>query len=89
MSSGQQQRVGIARALTNNPHLMLADETTSELDSHTACEILSLFRAIVETECITVLMTSHEPLVDRYVDEILLLKDGSISVPDGVKTGSA
>jgi putative ABC transport system ATP-binding protein len=79
MSGGQQQRVGIARALANQPRLILADEPTGELDSNTAREILKLFRQIVETEHITVLMSSHDPLVDKYVDEILLLKDGQIS----------
>ncbi len=69
MSGGQQQRVGIARALANHPKLLLADEPTGELDSATSREILKLFRQIVETEHITLLMSSHDPLVDKYVDE--------------------
>ncbi len=83
MSGGQQQRVGIARALANRPQLLLADEPTGELDSNTAHEILKLFRQIVEAERITVLMSSHDPLVDNYVDEIILLKDGQIYIPNG------
>jgi ABC-type lipoprotein export system ATPase subunit len=83
MSGGQQQRVGIARALANHPRLLLADEPTGELDSTTARDILSLFRQIVETEHITLLMSSHDPLVDKYVDEIVLLKDGQIERPLG------
>ena len=79
LSGGQQQRVGIARALANRPQLILADEPTGELDSKTSIEILKLFREIVKTERITILMSSHDPLVDNYVDEILLLKDGRIS----------
>lgn len=78
LSGGQQQRVAIARALANRPRLILADEPTGELDSTTAREILSLFRQIVEEEKITVLMSSHDPLVDGYVDEILPMKDGQI-----------
>ncbi len=78
MSGGQQQRVAIARALANNPELILADEPTGELDSVTAREILSLFRRIVEEEHVTLLMSSHDPLVDEYVDEILQLQDGQI-----------
>lgn len=78
MSGGQQQRVGIARALVNNPQLILADEPTGELDSTTAREILTLFRRIVEEERITLLMASHDTLVDEYVDEVLQLKDGQI-----------
>jgi putative ABC transport system ATP-binding protein len=80
MSGGQQQRVGIARALANHPKLLLADEPTGELDSTTAREILKLFRQIVETEHITLLMSSHDPLVDKYVDEIVKLKDGQIEI---------
>ena len=79
MSGGQQQRVGIARALANHPKLILADEPTGELDSSTSREILKLFRQISETEHITLLMSSHDPLVDKYVDEIVLLKDGQIT----------
>jgi putative ABC transport system ATP-binding protein len=82
MSGGQQQRVGIARALANHPKLLLADEPTGELDSNTSREILQLFRTIVDTEQITLLMSSHDPLVDRYVDEIVLLKDGQIVTPN-------
>jgi putative ABC transport system ATP-binding protein len=83
MSGGQQQRVGIARALANHPKLLLADEPTGELDSTTAREILQLFRHIIETEHITLLMASHDPLVNKYVDQIFLLKDGQITVPNG------
>ncbi len=78
MSGGQQQRVGIARALANNPHLILADEPTGELDSVTARETLALFRRIVEEEHVTLLMASHDVLVDEYVDQVLQLKDGRI-----------
>ena len=81
MSGGQQQRVGIARALANRPRLILADEPTGELDSTTAREILKLFRRIIEVEQVTLLMSSHDPLVDGYVDEILQLKDGQIITP--------
>src|SRR6185503_10585432 len=84
MSGGQQQRVGIARALANHPRLLLADEPTGELDSNTAREILRLFQEIVAAEQITVLMSSHDPLVDKYADEIVLLKDGQIFTPIAV-----
>jgi ABC-type lipoprotein export system ATPase subunit len=78
MSGGQQQRVAIARALANRPRLLLADEPTGELDSTTAREILQLFRRIVEEEQVTLLMASHDPMVDKYVDQVLQLKDGQI-----------
>jgi putative ABC transport system ATP-binding protein len=78
MSGGQQQRVAIARSVANNPQLILADEPTGELDSSTAREILSLFRRIVAEERVTLVMVSHDALVDEYVDHILQLKDGQI-----------
>ena len=81
MSGGQQQRVGIARALANSPQLILADEPTGELDSTTAREILALFRRIVEEERVTLVMATHDALVDEYVDEVLQLKDGQIVQP--------
>jgi putative ABC transport system ATP-binding protein len=76
MSGGQQQRVAIARALANRPKLILADEPTGELDTTTARDILALFRRIVETEGVTMLMTSHDPIVLEYVDEVIELQDG-------------
>lgn len=78
LSGGQQQRVAIARALANQPRLILADEPTGELDSLTAEEILTLFQRIVAEEGLTLLMTSHDALVDEYVDRVLHLKDGQI-----------
>ncbi len=78
LSGGQQQRVAIARALANNPDLILADEPTGELDSETAREILGLFGRIVREEHVTVLMASHDSLVDEYVDIVLRLQDGQL-----------
>jgi ABC-type lipoprotein export system ATPase subunit len=78
MSGGQRQRVGIARALANQPRLLLADEPTGELDSSTAREIFTLFRTIAREEQVTVLITSHDVLVDEYVDRFYRLKDGQI-----------
>ena len=51
------------------------------MDSKTSREILKLFRDIMEIEHITVLMSSHDPLVDKFVDEVVLLNDGKISTP--------
>jgi putative ABC transport system ATP-binding protein len=82
LSGGQQQRVAIARALANRPRLILADEPTGELDTTTSREILGLFRQIAQREKLTLLMSSHDPLVDGYVDEILQLKDGQILQPE-------
>src|SRR5258706_1316568 len=78
MSGGQQQRVAIARALANHAQLILADEPTGELDSKTTRELLTFFRELVETQHITMLMVSHDALVDAYVHQVLTLKDGVI-----------
>jgi putative ABC transport system ATP-binding protein len=78
MSGGQQQRVAVARALANQPKLILADEPTGELDTTTARDILNLFRKIVDKEHVTFLMTSHDPVVDESVDRVMLLKDGTL-----------
>jgi ABC-type lipoprotein export system ATPase subunit len=82
MSGGQQQRVAIARALANRAQLILADEPTGELDSKTANEILGFFRDLVENSHLTVLMASHDPLVDRYAGRVLNLKDGMLPDTD-------
>lgn len=81
MSGGQQQRIAIARALVSHPRLLLADEPTSELDSQTTHDILGLFRDIVRKQGMTILLTSHDPIVDEYVDQIIYLRDGQIDHP--------
>jgi len=78
MSGGQQQRVAIARALANHAQLILADEPTGELDSKTTHELLTFFRELIESQKITMLMVSHDALVDQYVHQVLTLKDGVI-----------
>jgi ABC-type lipoprotein export system ATPase subunit len=78
LSGGQQQRVAIARALANHPRLILADEPTGELDTETAREILALFRAIVREEGVTLLISSHDPLVRKYVERVFELQDGAL-----------
>jgi putative ABC transport system ATP-binding protein len=79
MSGGQQQRVAIARALATRPDLILADEPTGELDTTTSRQIFSLFHHIVEKEGLTILLTTHDPLVDEYADIIYQLQDGRIT----------
>ena len=86
MSGGQQQRVAIARALANKPRIILADEATGELDSETAREILSLLKSVAEQEKVTILLATHDGLVDEYVDEVLQLVDGRIVGQSGELT---
>jgi putative ABC transport system ATP-binding protein len=78
LSGGQQQRVAIARAIANHPDLILADEPTGELDTNTTRQIFGLFRRLVNQEGITVLLTSHNPLVEEVADRTIELEDGQI-----------
>ncbi len=79
MSGGQQQRVAIARALVTSPRLILADEPTSELDSETTHEVLAILRRFVRQEGVSILLSSHDPIADEYVDDIIYLRDGQIA----------
>lgn len=77
LSGGQQQRVAIARAIVNRPLLVLADEPTGALDSHTTQEVLKLFQDL-NTDGITVVMVTHEPEVARLTRRIIGFRDGCI-----------
>jgi putative ABC transport system ATP-binding protein len=76
LSGGQQQRVAIARAIANHPALILADEPTGELDTATTRQIFTLLRRLVDHEGVTLLVTSHDALIDEVADKIYKLKDG-------------
>lgn len=78
MSGGQQQRVAIARALAHRPNLILADEATGELDTQTSYELLDLLKSIARDENVTILLATHDGLVDEYVDEVMNLVDGKL-----------
>lgn len=79
LSGGQQQRVAIARALVSNPELILADEPTGELDTENTREMLGIFRKIVDHQRITVVMTSHNPVIEESADEVYPLIDGKLA----------
>ncbi len=82
LSGGEQQRVAIARALANRPDVLLADEPTGQLDSHTGRAIMGLLRAVVRSEGVTALIATHDPMLIDLADRVVELRDGRIV--DGV-----
>jgi len=78
LSGGEQQRVAIARALANRPKLLLADEPTGQLDSHTGHDVMALIREIVRSEGTTALVATHDPALIDLADRVIELRDGRI-----------
>jgi macrolide transport system ATP-binding/permease protein len=81
MSGGQQQRVAIARSLVNHPALVLADEPTGNLDSHTSVEILRMFQQL-NAEGITVILVTHDAKVAAYAHRTIRITDGVIEADE-------
>ena len=77
LSGGQRQRVAVARALVNDPSIILADEPTGNLDSKTSIEIMALFEEI-HNNGNTVILVTHEPDIAEHAHRIIRLKDGEI-----------
>ena len=79
LSGGEQQRAALARALINRPQLLLADEPTGNLDSHTGTEIMDMVRDFNRELGMTVLMVTHErALAERYAQRMIFLADGKL-----------
>ena len=75
MSGGQQQRVAIARAIVTNPVLLLADEPSANLDSETTKELMELLRNLNETQGMTIITATHDPMVMGYAKRQVHLRD--------------
>jgi putative ABC transport system ATP-binding protein len=78
MSGGQQQRVAVARALVSEPDLVLADEPTANLDSHTAENLMDLLRSLNESHGTTFIISTHDKLVMSYARRLIKMRDGKI-----------
>jgi len=78
LSGGEQQRVAIARALVKNPPLLLADEPTGNLDSHSGEEIISILTSLHTEQGITLVMITHDANIAHHCQRIIHIKDGEV-----------
>jgi putative ABC transport system ATP-binding protein len=79
LSMGEKQRVMIARALSTEPSLLLADEPTGSLDTQRSREVLELLRELCRERNVAVVLVSHDPLAAGYADRVYALRDGKLS----------
>ncbi len=79
MSGGEQQRVAVARALANNPSILLGDEPTGDLDSKSAKSLMDLLRSLRKDRQMTLVFVTHDPLVVARCDRAYAIRDGKIT----------
>lgn len=79
LSGGEQQRVSIARALANDPSILLADEPTGELDTENTKLIMELIKDLNEKDGLTIIAVTHNPLSAEYAKEVVKMQDGNIT----------
>lgn len=78
LSGGQQQRVAVARAMISKPDIILADEPTANLDSHTGSALLDMMKELNETKKITFVFSTHDQMIMDRAKRLVILKDGRI-----------
>ncbi len=79
MSGGEQQRVAIARAIAHRPQIIFADEPTAELDTEMGLHVIKTFKDLIESEGITIVMTTHDPNMMEIADRVYTLQDGVVT----------
>lgn len=87
LSGGEQQRVSLARALINNPEIILADEPTGNLDTQTGREILQLLAKLQSDEQKTIILVTHDLEISNYAHRIAYLRDGTIENIETIRRG--
>ena len=78
LSGGQKQRVAIARALASRPAVILADEPTGNLDSHTELEVIALLKSCVQKYGQTLVMITHDETIAQMADCVVVIEDGKV-----------
>jgi putative ABC transport system ATP-binding protein len=78
LSGGQKQRVAIARALVKRPELVLADEPTANLDTHTGATIIDLMHRVQREQAVSFIFSTHDPQLISHAEEILVIRDGQL-----------
>jgi putative ABC transport system ATP-binding protein len=89
LSMGERQRVMIARALSTDPRLVLADEPTGSLDSARGAEVLALLAELCAERHVAVLLATHDPQAATFADRVHVLRDGRLSEPPSVPAGAS
>ncbi len=89
LSGGQEQRVAIARALVKNPLVVLADEPTANLDSEMSEDIISVMQKMNEEIHTTFIFSTHDPLVQKHAERVIILRDGLIASDERKNHGHA